>query len=1742
MDTTSTLADSTDAMGAQNVEAKFTGNPQSIFKKFSTMFARGGADKAEDSAQTGTTAVLMSFRTLPESLNGDSQDGNLNKNLDPRVNSHSEMQPETPLTPAFHVDDSGESDLVRVTLVQTTSDTESDEDENSDLIMPSNVPTDSHSTSYENTDRNGANMFAGTHLNHNDADTFVTSVDIALPVSEMELKISLKKADDAIPVGEEETSSPGVDGREGKLVKDPFVVNTAFSVPANIANVPLTTSVTHSDAELGDTEGLSENGTGDIWLESDSNTEDDGKSKLHELMGEVLAKQLHGDENEDIPFIDDLVQHSDSFAMADVENLSSVTTKKEEDFHRFSPLTKSDVAWDNEDGLTNGKISEEKTEFQNTLQDVQPIGSDQSLALSPTTPDTPVKFPHRSISPQLGTPEDKGFQLPALFSGLRVLKKGATGEDRETIAEIKSRDSDLALLSLKKTVNKVRTTPEGLLQKQEQRSNREPKNIFLGHLSQLFNLEKKDVPDEENGQTYNKMENDEANVDTVSPVEESTPQSMETAFDAFKSFFTPKPHKRNKTDGLDLDAVKKKLKNDKDALKAIFEKSKSRNPSIERGSDDKSSEATSDNEDRTPGKLQAVWPPPKPKDEEEKIGLKYTEAEHQAALLQLKRECKEEVEQLHKEFELKIFEVRGEHGENIAKLDEEIQRLKQELDNSVYRARGEVKDTCVSTEDDMPPKTFRNVCIQTDRETFLKTPEDENKVVHTSQTVPKKLKPESLNLGLKTEQEQVPPDPSNHLKQTSLLLPPPAPPPPPPLAPFHSGLAPPPPPPPPPLPGAPPPPPPAPPLPGGAPPPPPPPLPGFEAPPPPPLPGIGPPPPPPMSGFAGFGFGLMSEKAPRKPAVEPSCPMKPLYWTRIQVKDNSESSVWGSLEEPRIQDTKEFEDLFSKAAVQQKKKPLSESYEKKAKAKKGKTFGTLLHCLPHQLTEYGFVPCFLADACQSLLQHVETEGLFRISGSIVRVKELKRRIDEGENCISSAPPCDVASLVKQFFRELPEPIISADLHDAFMKAQLLSTEVEKTTATLLISCLVPERAKQTLRYFFNFLRNVSQRSTENKMDSNNLAVIFAPNLLHSVEANKKMAADAEERLKHQASVVQCFIENALDFGSVPDFIMEKIQGGDTGGSTPLLDKLEGGGKEILDIKTRRRRSFGGRTYEESPVSFNTPHGSPSTASDGQMASSKKRKSTRIQIHRFRAETGIYKGFSPRIHRKDGVRKSLRLKFSLGKNKESTTLPGSFIGVKGSEAIGSRLACQENVTSYPAKDASFSPVMQNQHARKGSKYISKSEENLITPQREGVALQTSWNRSPVESLETSNDSSVETPMGQGLGSNFFSEPALVAGKPPIIAGFPKSMSLNNNSQSSEGKASFSEEEKNSTGATLLKIRRAFLESGSSLNSLIGECESPGRYEIFKTAAEDGEAIPCITENVMSLNEEKCSLAAGHAGTTSEYLSSSEVPDIQELDGSSREENNQNIPSVCENAPRDPATNQVLKNDQSSQFVSELTVHLLSKTQSEEDEIFRAVQGTPKETVPSQNSEKSESAYATETSESVQMKVADHIQRFNILSLNDCTPRQNLMPPLKFQRTPVRQSVRRINSLLKTRSEQIMTPLSNLPKSLSHESGLSALLKSTSNTLTIAQDKCTDSVTGTENLLSSQSKPCALDDVTNQVSNDPFMANKIISKKILCSPEKSCLKHAALKEKGRYRGSPRNPLPFGKLLPATKPVNF
>ncbi|XP_054988709.1 formin-1 isoform X1 [Sorex araneus] len=356
-------------------------------------------------------------------------------------------------------------------------------------------------------------------------------------------------------------------------------------------------------------------------------------------------------------------------------------------------------------------------------------------------------------------------------------------------------------------------------------------------------------------------------------------------------------------------------------------------------------------DDRTPGRLQAVWPPPKTKDTEEKVGLKYTEAEYQAAILHLKRKHKEEIESLQAQFELQTFHIRGEHAVITERLEEKIENLKYEIEHRWRGGCEEMRDACISTVDDCSPKVYRNVCIQTDRETFLKPCDSESKTTRSNQIIPKKLNISSLSQLSPPSDNQdthvpLPAAEGISSSQQKASSPPPAPPlpatippPPPPLP----GLEPvPPAPPPPPMCTVPPPPPP-PPLPlsnGPLPPPPPPPLPSSSAlpsnggpPPAPAPPGLVPPPPPGLF----FGAGSSSSQGPRKPAIEPSCPMKPLYWTRIQISDksqNTEPTLWDSLEEPDIRDTSEFEYLFSKDTTQQKKKPLSESYEKKNKVKK----------------------------------------------------------------------------------------------------------------------------------------------------------------------------------------------------------------------------------------------------------------------------------------------------------------------------------------------------------------------------------------------------------------------------------------------------------------------------------------------------------------------------------------------------------------------------------------------------------------------------------------------------------------------------------------------------------------------------------------------------------------------------------------------------------------------------------------
>uniref|UniRef100_A0A8C8RRW2 Rho-GAP domain-containing protein n=1 Tax=Pelusios castaneus TaxID=367368 RepID=A0A8C8RRW2_9SAUR len=952
--------------------------------------------------------------------------------------------------------------------------------------------------------------------------------------------------------------------------------------------------------------------------------------------------------------------------------------------------------------------------------------------------------------------------------------------------------------------------------------------------------------------------------------------------------------------------------------------------------------------------------------------------------------------------------------------------------------------------------------------------------------------------------------------------------------------------------------------------------------------------------------------------------------------------------------------------------------------KNGKVFGISLHSLPHSVVpEYGSIPSFLVDACKYLEEHVHTEGLFRKSGSFVRLKTLKSQLDQGENCLPAALPCDVAGLLKQFFRELPEPILPADLQEAFFKAQHLENE-EKNTATMLLSCLVSDRTIDTLRYFFNFLRNVSLRSNENKMDSSNLAVIFAPNLLHSSE-DEKMSVNTEKKLRLQAAVVQTLIDHAADIGRVPEYILEKVPcmlGIDVLSSTPSLKDCEesespgrckrgrrrsvGVTPVILTPSTKRklptdssqgfsskkRRSLkhnfafellsssifsssstpASAQFETSPcVSLESSQSSlsPSISSEKYLSSTGNRRSKRIASKKvYRVESGKTGCFSPKISRKKTVRRSLRLKFSLGKSsKDVNILTGCPVG-KGSENIGRRLASQqdlENRVDSVKTDTFFSIRVSEKITRKGSQKISKSEENLRTPKHDTASYRMSWNGPSVtDSYGTDNEANL---MGYLESEACSSERVFVVGKPPVNPDHLKPTTPNHK-QDSPKEYSLCVDENSLTTETLLKIKKAFSESGSNLHNLIGDRKSSvsdlteGKLtetpclsgfspekDLFETSAESlaiekskdqsnqlpnkSNAIDKYqsSEDEIKIVEENCLQNLTDTEFQTQKLVIEDTSELNMLQIMSREDKLTFLKSSSKNNFKVDS----LRREEGEEFERSERVaedyeqkSCISEKDNTEATVAGALPVLPSESRNGHGKSHLQTGGHDNTVPkplpvSDHGKVSDHIHWFNKLSLNDPCSASKIKPALQFQRTPVHQSVRRINSLSESNRQTVNYKLakpgevsSPLVKSVSFDTALFSCTDKFSENSTVPLLCCetTHTQASTSSDLDATSKTSklinpleqgdafvktvricqpkvttdntsksVLEDLTNHEA--PKTAVKINSgiNITIATPDKSILwKSVTGTEKIRYRGSPKNPISKAKLLPTAKPIDL
>ncbi|KAH8918096.1 RhoGAP-domain-containing protein [Atractiella rhizophila] len=158
---------------------------------------------------------------------------------------------------------------------------------------------------------------------------------------------------------------------------------------------------------------------------------------------------------------------------------------------------------------------------------------------------------------------------------------------------------------------------------------------------------------------------------------------------------------------------------------------------------------------------------------------------------------------------------------------------------------------------------------------------------------------------------------------------------------------------------------------------------------------------------------------------------------------------------------------------------------------------------------YGYIPIVVAKCGLFLKENAtETEGVFRVSGSAKRMKELQAIFD--------APPKygkdlqwlnysvhDAASVLRRFLNMMPEPVVPYDLYHSFRDCLTHPGQSQdaKIQHFRLLLLSVPPSSQCLLLYVLDLLSVFARNSSVNLMTASNLAVVFQPGLVRPPETD-----------------------------------------------------------------------------------------------------------------------------------------------------------------------------------------------------------------------------------------------------------------------------------------------------------------------------------------------------------------------------------------------------------------------------------------------------------------------------------------------------------------------------------------------------------------------------------------------------------------------------------------------------------------
>ncbi|XP_061104546.1 stAR-related lipid transfer protein 13-like isoform X2 [Conger conger] len=144
----------------------------------------------------------------------------------------------------------------------------------------------------------------------------------------------------------------------------------------------------------------------------------------------------------------------------------------------------------------------------------------------------------------------------------------------------------------------------------------------------------------------------------------------------------------------------------------------------------------------------------------------------------------------------------------------------------------------------------------------------------------------------------------------------------------------------------------------------------------------------------------------------------------------------------------------------------------------------------------------LPQSIQQAMRYIRSQcldqvGIFRKSGVKSRIQALRQLNENSPDHVSydGQSAYDVADMLKQYFRDLPEPVFTSKLTDTFLQIYQCVPKDQCLQAAQAAVILLPDENREVLQTLLYFLSDIAS-AQGNQMTAGNLAVCLAPSVFH----------------------------------------------------------------------------------------------------------------------------------------------------------------------------------------------------------------------------------------------------------------------------------------------------------------------------------------------------------------------------------------------------------------------------------------------------------------------------------------------------------------------------------------------------------------------------------------------------------------------------------------------------------------------